>query len=119
MNTFECSNGDRLSKGKIDRNIRYAKAQKVRQFKNDHGYIFCEVTGSRDGYIDISHVISVKYAQETGRTELSWSLNNMRFEIRDQHKKTESMTNQEREKEYERYSGQKPPEIKKRYKTYE
>jgi hypothetical protein len=87
MNTYETSRGERIPKGKIDRNIRYAKAQKIRLFKNDHGWEYCEDCGSNQGPIDCSHDISVNECQNSGRTELSWDVKNITLRCRDCHRK--------------------------------
>ena len=97
MNSYKTSKGERITKGRIDRNIRKAKEIKVRTFKNDHGYYWCEKCGTSQGTIDISHIISVKYTQETGRTELAWDQKNLRFLCRDCHNKFDALTNQQRE----------------------
>ena len=102
MNTYKTSKGDRLTKGKIDRNIRFAKEIKLRDFKNDNGFIFCESCGISVGQMDCSHTISVKYAQETGRTELAYDQNNIRILCRSCHNILDSKTNQERELIYKK-----------------
>jgi len=97
MNTYSTSKGERITEAKKQRNIRKAKEIKVREFKNDHGFIYCEDCGKSDGYIDISHTVSVKYCQETRRTELAWDQNNLKFRCRHDHNKHDALTNQERE----------------------
>ena len=87
MNTFQTSLGERISKGKIDRNVRHAKAEKIRQYKNDHGYMFCEDCGTNQGPIDCSHDISVNECQNTGCTELAWSVKNITLRCRSCHNK--------------------------------
>ena len=103
MNSYSTSLGDRVTKKIIDRNIRYAKQQKQREFKNEHGYIFCEDCGKNKnaaGIIDPSHTISVKYAQETGRTELAWEVKNIPYRCRSCHDIHDAKTNLEREEIY-------------------
>jgi hypothetical protein len=97
MNTFETSKGERIPKGKIDRNIRFAKAQKLREFKNDHGYVFCEDCKTSSGRIDLSHTISVNEAQNSKRAELAWDVNNIKLRCRDCHNKLDSKRNEQRE----------------------
>lgn len=87
MGTFKTSLGERIPKGKIDRNIRYAKAEKILQFKNHHGRCYCEVCGSNQGPIDCSHDVSVNEAQNSGRTELTWDVNNITLRCRECHRK--------------------------------
>ena len=97
MNSYQTSTGERLPKGRIDRNIRHAKALKLKQFKNDHGYYFCEDCNTSQGRIDCSHTISVKYAQETRRTELAWDIANLKLRCNICHDKLDSKPNHERE----------------------
>ena len=50
--------------------------------------------------IDPSHTISVKYAQETGQTELAWKQENIKLRCRACHHKHDEKTNLEREEIY-------------------
>ena len=78
MNTYECSDGSRLKQSVIERLITKAKAQKVRQQFDEHGYNFCEDCKISSGtYIDCSHDVSVKKAKETSKTELCFDVNNI------------------------------------------
>ena len=78
MNTYECSDGSRLKQSVIERLITKAKAQKVREQFDEHGYNFCEDCKRSSGtYIDCSHNVSVKKAKETSRTELCFDVNNI------------------------------------------
>ena len=97
MNTFRTSDGQRLSKGIIDRNCRKAKENKLRQFKNDHGFFHCQDCGTSQGRIDCSHTISVNEAQNTGRVELAWDVKNITLRCANCHRKHDSLTNVERE----------------------
>ena len=97
MNSYKTSKGERVSQGVIDRNIRKAKEIKVREFKNDHGFIFCEDCRKSSGRIDLSHTISIKYAKETGRTELCYDVNNLKFRCRNCHNILDSLRNSVRE----------------------
>jgi primosomal protein N' len=87
MNTFQTSKGERISKGKIDRNIRKAKEMKLTQFINEHGYYFCEDCEAAFCRLDCSHDISVNEAQNSGRTELAWDVNNITLRCRECHRK--------------------------------
>ena len=100
MNTFRTSDGQRISKGIIDRNCRKVKENKLRQFKNDYGYFYCEDCGTSQGRIDCSHTISVNEAQNTGRAELAWAVNNIRLLCRSCHNILDAKTSIEREKIY-------------------
>jgi Fe2+ or Zn2+ uptake regulation protein len=105
MNTYRCSSGERISKGKIDRNIRHAKEQKIREFKNDNGFFYCEQCGTNQGRIDCSHIISVKYAQETGRAQLAYQVKNIKLHCAGCHADIERKTNFERENIYVQING--------------
>lgn len=98
INTFECENGSRVTKAVIDRNIRKAKEIKVRDFKNDHGFIHCEFTSQSSGTrIDIMHLISVDECQKSKRANLAWDQRNLRFGTRKIHNDFDKKPNCERE----------------------
>jgi predicted HNH restriction endonuclease len=87
VNSYKCSDGSRLKQSVIERLISKAKAQKVKQQFEDSGYNFCEQCGISNGtYIDCSHNVSVKESKETGRTELSFDVNNITMLCRNCHK---------------------------------
>jgi len=102
MNTYKTSDGKRVSQAMIDRKVRLAKDIKRMEFELSHGYVYCEITmlNESNTIIDVSHIISVKYAKETGRTELCWDFRNLRFLSRIQHEKHDAKTNLEREQIY-------------------
>ena len=78
MNTYATSTGERLKQSVIDSLIRKAKAAKLQQQHDEHGYNHCEDCGISSGtYLDVSHRISVKEAKETGRTELCFDVKNL------------------------------------------
>ena len=86
MNTYQTSNGERIKQSVIDRLIRKAKAEKLRQQFDEHGYNFCEECGISSGvYLDCSHDISVKEAKESSRTELCWDVENITILCRKHH----------------------------------
>ena len=88
MNTYSTSTGERIKKSVIDEKIKQAKAKKLEQQLDDWGYYFCEDCSVSTGtYLDCSHDISVKEAQETGRAELSWDVNNLTVRCRECHNK--------------------------------
>lgn len=92
MNSYKTSNGERIKQSVIDSLIRKAKAEKVRQQFDEHGYNFCENCGISNGtYIDVSHRISVKEAKETGRTELCYDVNNLDMLCRSCHQKRDKL----------------------------
>lgn len=98
INTYGCDNGNRVTKAIIDRNIRKAKENKTREFKNDHDFVYCEFTGQSSGtYIDIMHIISIKECLATGRANLCWDKRNLRFGTREYHNDFDKKSNLERE----------------------
>ncbi|TXD45881.1 hypothetical protein [Polaribacter sp. IC073] len=77
-NTYSCSDGSRLKKSVIDRLIVKAKAEKVRQFIDEHGYVFCEECYTSNAFkFDMSHDLSVNKCQQNGTTELAFDVNNI------------------------------------------
>ena len=106
INTYSCENGFRVTKAIIERNIRKAKENQTRKFKNDHGFIFCEFTEQSSGtYIDIMHIISVKECLASGRAKLSWDQRNLRFGTREYHNEFDRKSNKEREKVFNKLNG--------------
>ena len=61
MNSYSCSDGSRLKQSVIDRLIKKAKAEKLRQFIDENGYIFCEECNTSNAFkFDCSHNLPVK-----------------------------------------------------------
>ena len=86
MNSYSTSNGERIRQSVIDRLIRKAKEQKLKQQFEEHGYNFCEECNVSSGtYLDCSHRVSVKKAKETGRTELCFDVDNIDIHCRKHH----------------------------------
>lgn len=87
MNTYRCSDGTRVDQSAIDRKIRNAKAELLTRQLEEYGYNFCDDCGANkhSGPLDCSHNISVKAAKEMGRTELSWTVSNLRVRCRKCH----------------------------------
>lgn len=80
MNSYKTSNGERIKQSVIESLVRKAKAEKVRQQVDEHGYNFCEECGISSGtYLDCSHTESVKSCKENGRTEKAFDVNNLRI----------------------------------------
>ena len=100
MNTYYQSNGEPISKGKIDRNVRKAKQLKEDEMMKEHGFLFCEDCGRSDSRPDRSHTISVKEAQESGRSELAWELDNIKMRCRTCHDKHDNLRRLDREEIY-------------------
>lgn len=86
MGTYKCSDGSRISQAQIDRNIKRAKAQKLQSFLDEHGYFFCEECKKNNCKpIDCSHDISVQECKDSGKTELSYDVNNITLRGRECH----------------------------------
>ena len=78
MNTYKDSSGKRWSQGQIERKTTAAKAVLLEDQRDADGYNFCITCGRNDCQpVTCAHIISVKEAKETGRTELCWSVKNM------------------------------------------
>lgn len=83
MNFYKKSNGDRVSKAKIDRYVREAKAEKLALQMNEYGYNFCQSCGQSTGTrLDCSHNLSVNDCQRNGKAELSWDIENITIRCR-------------------------------------
>ena len=92
MNTYRCSDGSRLRQSVVEVLIRKAKAEKVRQQFDEHGYNFCEVCGISNGtYLDCSHTESVKSCKENGRTEKCFDVENIKMRCRKCHQKHDKL----------------------------
>ncbi|TYP71515.1 hypothetical protein BD809_10997 [Aquimarina intermedia] len=91
-NTYACSDGTRVDQKTIDYRIKKAKAQKKIEFIDEHGYLFCEDCERNDCKpIDASHEVSVYEAKKTGRTELCWSVENLRYRGRPCHQRYDKL----------------------------
>lgn len=87
MNSYSTSNGERIRQSVIESLIRKAKAEKLKQQFEEHGYNFCEQCNISSGtYLDCSHRVSVKKAKEIGKTELCFDVNNIDILCRKCHK---------------------------------
>ena len=92
MNTYRTSNNERVTKKAIDGRIRKAKAEKLLSME----FLCCERCGTTQGYIDMSHKISVKRCQEEGMSELAWDTSNLELLCRGCHIEVENMTSIDR-----------------------
>jgi hypothetical protein len=99
MNYYKQSDGTRISKQQIDRNVTRAKGLKVQNQLNGHGWNFCEkcqageIPSANDEHriLDCAHIISVDECQKTGRSELAWDLDNIRILCRYHHKQHDGL----------------------------
>ena len=96
MNTYSTSYGDRLTTPEIDRRIRKAKSKKKLELE----YHACERCDSNQGWLDMSHIISVKECKESGRAELAYTVDNLELLCRTHHDEIELMTKEEREEHF-------------------
>jgi len=92
MNHYRTSDGIKVTKVYIDRQVTKAKKQKIDNMLSEHGYVFCEEEGcginANSGvYIDCSHDISVDQCQKNGKSELAWDINNITMRCRPHHMK--------------------------------
>jgi hypothetical protein len=88
VNTYSTSDGERLKKSVIDARVRKAKASKLMQQVNKHGYNFCEDcnVNSFNNRLDVSHDVSVDECQKSGRAELAYSIDNLTVRCRTCHR---------------------------------
>ncbi len=87
MNTYSTNTGERFTTPQIDSKVRKAKQEKIDEFIDEHGYVFCEQCGvnASNTYIDCSHDISVKQAKETGEAQQCWNVKNITLRCRKCH----------------------------------
>jgi len=80
MNSYRCTDGTRVTKAVIDRNIRTAKALLIESQKQAYGYNFCTECFQNDCKpLDCAHIESVDSCQKNGHAEKAWDINNMRI----------------------------------------
>lgn len=92
MGTYKCSDGSKVTQAQIDRNIRKAKEQLIENCIDKYGYVFCQKCKQNDCKpVDCSHNKSVDRCKKEGKTELSWSLDNMELIGRNCHKKKDKL----------------------------
>jgi len=93
MNTYQCSDGTRVKQSLVERKIRTAKEMKLQQMRFEQGFVACEDCGANEqtGPLDCSHEISVKEAKESGKTELCWTLSNIKIRCRKCHQELDKL----------------------------
>ena len=87
-NTYYDSLGNAYTQAEVNYNIREAKKIKIEQFREEHGYLFCEDCGVNEQNsfkLDCSHEISVKKCKEMKKIELAWDTNNIKLRCRECH----------------------------------
>lgn len=120
-NKVKLSNGMSILKSALDRKIEEAKADYSENFILDNGYVFCEHCGKNPAGcpgIARSHIIGVNEAQNTGRSELAYDLQNLEHVGQKCHRDFENHGNKYREQWYiERQKGISYKEFKENYKN--
>jgi 5-methylcytosine-specific restriction endonuclease McrA len=92
MNHYYTSQGDKISKSRIDALVRNAKKKALQLQYNEHGYNFCSHCLRSSGvYLDCSHRISVDQAQKTRHTELAYDVNNIDILCRQCHQQRDGL----------------------------
>lgn len=94
MNTFKLSNGQRITKTRIDILVRKAKKQKLDLQFEELGYNVCEDCFRNDCKpLDCSHNISVDQCQKNADTplELAWNIDNITIRGRRCHQKYDKL----------------------------
>lgn len=96
MNHFTTSTGERISKAEIDRRVRKAKAEKVQDQLNEHGFNFCEkcaIEGQPENAnemelktLDCAHLESTDSCQKNGHAEKAFDKNNIAIMCRHHHR---------------------------------
>lgn len=100
MPKYPMSDGTMIDKKKIDRKVTKAKEEYVVNFHDEHGYLFCERTKRSDLSLERSHIMSVRWCQATGRSELAFCQWNLELLNRDAHMEIERWPNDKREAWY-------------------
>ena len=87
-NSYQTSSGERILKTVIDARVREAKAEKIEQMIDEHGYVFCEdCKQNACKPIDCSHDISVDQCQKQGMSESAYDVSNITMRGRPCHRK--------------------------------
>ena len=81
MNSYLTSTGERIPKDEIDRKTKKAKAKFLERFLDEHGYYFCEGEDHDGtcGQLSCAHIVSVNEAQNSGRAELCYDIDNFKL----------------------------------------
>ena len=90
MNHYRLSNGDKISKSRIDALVKNAKKKVLAMQIDEHGWNFCEVCGTSAGLLDCSHTISVNECQKSGKSELAFDVDNIKVRCRKCHDEHDS-----------------------------
>jgi 5-methylcytosine-specific restriction endonuclease McrA len=93
MNTYQTSIGERVTKRAIDKKTAATKHDYKVMFIDLKGYLFCERCGINGEGLAASHIVSVKYAQEVGMSELCWDIKNLEILCNKCHMSFEELKN--------------------------
>ena len=93
MNTYKCSNGERVSQETIKRRMGQAKNIKLNSQIWQRSYNYCEncQRNANDTYLDCAHIVSIDKAKKAGKTELCWKTENIVILCRECHKKKDGL----------------------------
>jgi hypothetical protein len=95
MGSFTDSLGRKVSKAKVNENVYKAKGRLIESQREEHGYNFCELCKTSQGYLDCSHTVSVNDCQKMPNIalELAWDeVANLRVLCRQCHIKHDSIS---------------------------
>ena len=93
MNTYRCSDGERVKQSVVDYRTSKAKEQVLQNQLYEYGYNFCEECGHNGSKfpLDCSHDYSVGQAKKDGKTEQAWNIKNIVIRCRDCHQKHDKL----------------------------
>lgn len=90
-NTYSTTGGTRYTTAQIERRIKVAK-QSVR----DKCDMCCERCETNQGFLSMSHIVSVKWAKENGHAEYCYDVDNIELLCKKHHDEIESRTAEQR-----------------------
>lgn len=92
MNYITLSTGERITRKAYDNRITAAKKQKIDEFIEENGYVYCEICERNDCKpVDCSHDKSVDWCIKNGCPELAYDIDNITLRGRDCHKKYDGL----------------------------
>lgn len=112
MNYYHKSDGSRISKAQIDRNVSQTKREIIEDQKNEFGYNFCtqcRLTGHPKnadpmelGILDCAHIKSVNDCQRDGMSEFAWNKSNIEILCRFHHRVIDGLDLRFNKKEFQK-----------------
>lgn len=93
MNTYYCSDGEKVTQIQIDYRVKKAKSEVLEKQRQEHDYNFCEDCGKNASgtRLDCSHDYPVGKAKADGKTEQSWNVDNITIRCRKCHQKKDKL----------------------------